>query len=156
MDHLFYVIALENEKYHSPKSRCMSFNFSLGKSLGNSKMKKSLHSSDSLQADWELMQWSCFWRLFTVEDPGAPGRALVRVPFGPNWCLLEPLPVKAIAKDLCLHTQHWERRLSTARLTGALQGRPGPPAPGQRPLGPVVGPTLVFQEQPLKVAWSVI
>ena len=54
MDHLFYVIALEDEKYHSPKSRCMSFNFSLGKSLGNSKslrnskMKKSLHSSDSL------------------------------------------------------------------------------------------------------------
>ena len=51
MDHLFYVITLEDEKYHSPKSKCISFNFSFGKSLSNSKMKKSLRSSDSLQAD---------------------------------------------------------------------------------------------------------
>ena len=61
MDHLFYVITLEDEKYHSPKSKCISFNFSFGKSLGNSKslsnskMKKSLRSSDSLQADWGLI-----------------------------------------------------------------------------------------------------
>lgn len=100
MGQLFYVLTLEDGKYHSPKSKCISFNFSLGKSLGNSKMKKSLHSSDSLQADWELVCREAAFKDCLLSKAQGPWEEYTQTREGAFWSALVPLGAASVWRGL--------------------------------------------------------